>query len=142
MTRPVPEWIAKHDGQNIPPRVRQRVYDRDNGKCHLCKLPIKVAESWQADHVRAMINGGEHRESNLAPVHARCHVSKTARDVAEKSKTARIRQKHTGAIRPKQKIPGRGFGLSAHKAKREARATQSLPPKRLFAQPRSIKEME
>lgn len=142
MTRPVPEWTAKHNGQNIPPRVRLRIYDRDGGVCHLCKLPIKVAESWQADHVQALINGGEHRESNLAPVHSHCHVAKTARDVAEKSKIADKRKKHLGITTPKQKIPGRGFGLSEHKAKRLSRTTQSLPPKRLFAQPLRAEEID
>jgi len=126
MARPVVEWIGKHHGVNIPPRVRQRIYDRDGGVCHLCKLPIKPGETWQADHVIALINGGEHRETNLAPAHSHCHVSKSAKDVAEKSKVARVRQKHTGAKRPKQSIPSR--------PKPEKRpAKPSLPPRPMFA---------
>ncbi|WP_019170722.1 HNH endonuclease [Pseudaminobacter salicylatoxidans] len=125
MARPRPEWIAKHDGMNIPPRVRQRVYDRDGGVCHICKLPIKTGETWQADHVTALINGGEHRETNLAPAHSHCHVGKTAQDVKEKAKVAKVRGKHTGAIRPKQAIKSAPFP----KADKSPRIDKSaLPP--------------
>lgn len=104
MARPVKEWIGRHHGVNIPPRVRQRIYDRDGGICHICKVPIKPGETWQADHVIALINGGEHRETNLAPAHSHCHVGKTVLDVKQKAKIAKVRGKHTGAIRPKGRI--------------------------------------
>ncbi|TKT80029.1 HNH endonuclease [Aquamicrobium sp. LC103] len=126
MARPVAEWIGKHHGVNIPPRVRLRVFDRHSGICHLCKLPIKSGETWQADHVVALINGGEHREANLAPAHSHCHVGKTARDLAEKSKVARVRQKHTGAKRSKQSIHSRGFD------RKERDQKPSLPPRSMF----------
>ena len=40
------------------------------------------------DHVRALINGGENRESNLAPILREKHREKTARDIDEKAKVA------------------------------------------------------
>lgn len=127
MSRPVPDWIGKHHGVNIPPRVRQRVFDRDGGICHLCKLPIKPGETWQADHVVALINGGEHSEANLAPAHGHCHVGKSARDVKEKAKTARVRQKHIGSVRPAGKIQGPGFAKSPKQPRIDKSALPPLP---------------
>lgn len=126
MPRPTPEWSGKHHGVNIPPRVRLRVYDRDNGVCYLCRLPIKAGESWQADHIKALANGGEHRETNLAPVHSHCHVGKTARDVAEKSKVAKVRKKHLGIKPVKKQIRSAGF------AKAERTPKPSLQPRPLY----------
>jgi 5-methylcytosine-specific restriction endonuclease McrA len=104
-TAKLKEWIGKSDNHVPPATVRQRVFDRDAGKCHLCGHVIKVpGETWDLDHVVALINGGENRESNLAPAHKHCHVAKTARDVGEKSKVAAVRQKHTGASRPKSPL--------------------------------------
>lgn len=128
MARPVPEWIGKHDGVNIPPRVRLRVFDRENGICYLCRLPIKPGETWQADHVKALVNGGEHRESNLAPVHSHCHVGKSRKDVSEKAKTAKVRAKHVGAIRPKQSIRSSPFP----KSDKQREPRPSLPPRPMF----------
>lgn len=136
MPRAPKEWIGKTDDAKIPPRVRQRIYDRDGGVCHWCKIAIKAPpETWQADHVTALINGGEHRETNLAPIHSHCHIEKTGLDVADKKKVAAVRKKHIGAVRPKQRIKSAGFGLSAHAAKRESRAKDALPallPKQLY----------
>lgn len=134
MARTPKEWIGKSDDAKIPPRVKQRVYDRENGSCHICKLPIKVGESWDADHVIALINGGEHREANLKPAHKHCHMEKTASDVAEKAKVAKKRQKHLGITRAKQTIKSRGFPTSPKAAKRQEKT--SLPPRRLYQEAR------
>jgi 5-methylcytosine-specific restriction protein A len=132
MARPVPEWIGKHHGANIPPRVRQRVYDRDNGICHLCTLPIKTGETWQADHVQALINGGEHRESNLAPAHGHCHAGKSALDLKEKAKVAKIRGKHIGAIKPAGKLRGPAFPQSDKSPRIDKAALPVQPVRQLY----------
>ena len=107
MARTPPEWIGKTDDTKIPPRVSARVFDRANGICHCCNLPIKVPfETWDADHRIALINGGENRESNLAPAHSHCHIKKTRQDVAEKAKVASVRGKHIGTKRPSSKLAG------------------------------------
>jgi len=83
--RAVKEWVGKTPDTKIPPRVKDRVFERHNETCHICELRIKVPfESWDADHVIALKNGGENRESNLKPAHKHCHLKKTAADVAEK----------------------------------------------------------
>jgi len=110
MARTVDEWIAKFDDAKIPDRVRDRIFERDGGTCHICKLVIKVpGETWDADHVIALINGGEHRERNLAPAHKHCHITKSAIDVKVKAKIARVRKRHIGVTQPTGKLQSAGF---------------------------------
>lgn len=116
MTRSVPEWIGKDDDTPIPPRVKLRVFERHQGRCHISGRKITPADIWECDHVVAIINGGPNRESNLAPALKDKHREKTDRDLAEKSKTIRQRQKHLG-IKPESKTPlrSRGFDKSLTK---------------------------
>ena len=110
MPRSVDEWIARHDDQAIPPRVKLRVIDRQGGKCAKCNRALGVCgEPVEFDHVVALINGGEHREANLQALCGMCHVVKTRDDMAVKKKTARVRKKHLGIHRPKRKLGGRRF---------------------------------
>jgi 5-methylcytosine-specific restriction enzyme A len=106
MTRSVPEWIGKTDDSPIPPRVRLRVFDRCGGICHLSGRKIAAGEPWDCDHIIALINGGAHRESNLAPVLVAPHRVKTKEDVALKSKNAKVRKKHLGIKRKGRPMPG------------------------------------
>lgn len=96
MSRSTEEWVAKHDDQKVPPRVRQRVFDRHNGICHLTGRAIQPGEKWELEHIHALILGGEHRESNMAPALASAHKVKTATEMKVKSKIARVRKKHLG----------------------------------------------
>lgn len=57
----------------------------------------------------ALANGGEHRESNLAPVLVEFHKVKTAEDVAEKAKVAKKRKTHLGIRAKKKKMGYRKF---------------------------------
>lgn len=97
MARTVDEWIGKHDDQKVPPRVQQRIFDREKGICHISGLPIDpVHDKWDVDHKVALILGGEHRESNLFPALREHHKRKTATEMKVKSKIARVRKKHLG----------------------------------------------
>ncbi|MBO9108789.1 HNH endonuclease [Agrobacterium sp. S2/73] len=104
MSRSTEEWVAKHDDQKVPPRVRQRVFDRHNGICHLTGRKIQPGERWELEHVHALILGGQHRESNLAPALAAAHKVKTAAEMKVKSKIARVRKKHIGIAKPKSSL--------------------------------------
>ena len=111
MARTVPEWIGKTDDTRPPTSVRLRVFEAHGGRCYLSGRKIMPGDSWDLDHVKALINGGENRESNLAPALKDAHREKTSADVAEKTKTNRMRAKHLG-IWPKSKTPlrnSRGF---------------------------------
>jgi len=110
MPRSVVEWVGKNDDTPIPPRVKARVLERFFYTCTECFLhPLSGVNRPEFDHEKALINGGENRESNIRLLCRRCHGLKTKADVAEKSKVSRIRKKHLGLTRPKRKIPSRPF---------------------------------
>lgn len=116
MTRSVKEWIGKSSDTPIPPRVRLRVFQTHNGICHISGRKIRPGEPWDAEHIIALINGGENRESNLAPALRDKHRSKTVEDVAIKAKTARVKMALYGIKRRKNK-PMPGSKTSAWKRK-------------------------
>jgi hypothetical protein len=96
MPRSTSEWIGKTPDSKVPDRVRRRVFDRDNGICHLSGRKIAPGEAWELEHVKALILGGEHRESNLAPALIEPHKRKTAAEMKIKAKIADTRNKHLG----------------------------------------------
>lgn len=106
VTRALPEWIAKHDDEAIPQRVQLRIYTRANGMCVKCGRPLRKGH-WACDHITALINGGQHRESNLqALCISPCHSDKNKQDVAEKAATYRVRLKETGIKKSRNPMPG------------------------------------
>lgn len=107
--RSVPEWIGKTHDSQIPPRVRLRIFDRCGGVCHLSGRKIRPGDNWEVDHVVALSNGGEHRESNLVPVLVEPHKEKTKADVAEKAIVAKKRKTHLGIRVKKRKMGYRKF---------------------------------
>jgi 5-methylcytosine-specific restriction protein A len=114
--RSVPEWIGATPDTAIPPRVRLRVFERHGGVCHISGRKIRAGEKWEADHVIALINGGENRETNLAPALSDKHKAKTRADVAQKADIARKRQKHLGIKTDSgRKIQSRGFDKTRRK---------------------------
>ncbi len=107
MTRSVSEWIGKTDDTPVPPRVRLRVFDAKGGRCWKCRRKISAGEPWTCEHMIAVINKGENRESNLDVTCCNCLPEKNAADVAEKSKIADIRKKHLGIHKTKRPWPKR-----------------------------------
>jgi 5-methylcytosine-specific restriction protein A len=107
--REVPEWIGATPNTPVPKRVRLRVFERHGGICHISGRKIMAGELWECDHVKALINGGENRETNLRPALKDKHKAKTAEDVGEKSKTNRVRLKHLGQWPKGQRIHSRPF---------------------------------
>jgi len=107
MSRSLKEWIGKTDDSPVPPRVRVRVFERHGGVCFISGRVIRAGEPWQVDHCVSLINGGEHRESNLAPVLVKPHQEKTKVDVAEKSRVYRKKAKNLGiTLKKSRPFPG------------------------------------
>lgn len=106
MSRKVPEWIGKTPDTPAPPRVRLRVFDRCDGRCHRCNRKVAAGEKWTLEHLMAIILGGANRENNLGVTCDWCLPIKNAEDVAKKAKVARVRGKHLGLNRPKSTLPG------------------------------------
>lgn len=119
------EWIAKSDDAKIPPRVRLRVFQKHNGICHLSGRKIGAGEPWDCDHIIALVNGGQHREANLAPALRDKHREKTKADVAEKSAVYHKAAKNAGiSFRKGPKMQSRGFPI------RKPQRTASRPLER------------
>lgn len=104
--RSVPEWIAKHDDQKIPPAVQLRVFTKYGGICQLSKRKIMGGEAWEVDHIKALWRGGEHRESNLQPVLKEPHKQKSSEEQSIQAKCDRIAKKHLNIKGSKQPFPG------------------------------------
>lgn len=127
MSRSLPEWIGATPDTPIPPRVKLRVFERHGGVCHLSGRKIMPGEPWDCDHVKALINGGENRENNLAPALRDKHREKTAEDVAEKSHVYRMSAKHKGTWK------GSGRKIAAHVdpwGKQRRKASQTVASSR------------
>jgi len=117
--REIPEWVGKTDDDKIPHRVRARVFLRHNGVCHLSGRKIRPSDAWDLDHIIALVNGGEHRESNLAPALRDKHREKTAQDVKQKAKDDRVRKRHMGIKKPRSIRSWRKFSGEIIHAPRE-----------------------
>ena len=108
--RKLPEWIGKTDDTPIPARVKLRVFERCAGRCQgdTCGgRKITPPMKWECDHVVAIANGGANAEFNLQVLCVICHLSKTQRDVDEKSRVVRKRLKHLGLRKAKGRpMPG------------------------------------
>lgn len=118
MSRSTPEWYGKTDDTPVPPRVRLRVLVRFKGLCQECGIKIQD-KRWICDHRIALINGGMNCEWNLRPIHTACDKTKTAADVAEKSRVYRIRARHAGIRKPRTMTAWRKFNGEIVRASRE-----------------------
>lgn len=103
MARTVEEWIGKTDDAMPPPRVRLRIFRKHDGRCHITGRKIMPGDKWECDHIKALIHGGENRESNMAPALVAPHDEKSAEEMAVKAKTDAVAKKHIG-IRPRSKF--------------------------------------
>ena len=102
LARKIKEWIAKHDDQTIPTSVKDRIFKRCNGLCHITGLPVK-GQVYEFDHITPLADGGEHRESNIALALKKEHKTKTANENSQRAKEKRLRSKHLGYARKHQK---------------------------------------
>lgn len=91
---------------------RARFFEERKGVCYLCNMTIRVGEPWDIEHrvAREILGDGADDDSNLELAHRACHKAKTREDQAAIAKSNRVRAKHLGAHRPKQKFPSRPFG--------------------------------
>lgn len=129
MARAVQEWIGKTDDHRAPGSVRDRL-KLQFPNCNICGRRIEATESMALDHVVALINGGENRESNLRPVHQSCHTVKTAGDVGEKSRIAAKRKKHHGLVVDKPNpLQGQPMPTSRRAFERKQKPAKPLPPR-------------
>lgn len=102
--REVPEWIGATPDTATPPRVKLRVWNRYGGVCQICFTRIPSGPEY--DHRVAIANGGENRETNLWPVHPKCHRIKSRDDLATKAADYKTQLHHLGIKKPRRPMPG------------------------------------
>jgi len=108
--RSVQEWIGKTPDTKCPDRIRDRIFLRHKGICHISDAKIGPKDKWELEHIKALHAGGENRESNLAPALVEPHKIKTAKENKDRAKADRIRRKANGTW-PKSKTPLRSRGF-------------------------------
>lgn len=107
--RTVPEWVGKTDDAAVPPRVRLRVWELHNGVCHISLRKIMPGDEWHLDHILPLADGGQHRESNLAPALSKPHRIKTRDEARLRAKVRRVAKKHLGINKSRSPMPfGKG----------------------------------
>lgn len=126
MPRKVPPWKGKTPDSKVPPRVRLRVFERFDGRCHRCGRRVNAGEKWTLEHLVAIVNGGPNEEPNLTVTCGWCLPQKNAADVAEKARIAAKRQKHMGIV-DGPKMQGRPFDATRKSFERKAKAKDKLP---------------
>jgi 5-methylcytosine-specific restriction protein A len=99
MSRSRPEWNEPNHDKPIPPRVKLRVAALANYCCEICGARVRFGG--EIDHRIALINGGEHKESNLQFLCAADHAAKTKTDLAIKSRAAKT-QRAVGPLKREQ----------------------------------------
>lgn len=110
MPRSTPEWVGKTPDTPVPDHVKLRIFRDHGGRCHISGRKILPGDAWDLDHVIALINSGENRESNLAPALRDKHRQKTAEDVKAKAKGDRAEKRRVGIkAAPRVKMRGRQF---------------------------------
>jgi 5-methylcytosine-specific restriction protein A len=102
VARSVQQWCGKDDDEASPARVRLRVFERKQGRCHRCTRKITAGERWTCEHLVALVNGGKNAESNLGLTCKNCLNGKNADDLAEKAMIYRKRSKHLGLHKAKR----------------------------------------
>jgi len=117
--REVPEWIGKTDDSRPPPYVRLRIFQRYEGYCYLSGRAITASDKWNVEHVIAICNGGENRESNMRPALTDPHKVKTKQDREIKAKNDSVRKKHLGIKKPRTMTRWRKFSGEIVHATRE-----------------------
>lgn len=106
MPRALPEWIGKTPDSPVPDRVKVRVLEKYEHRCHWSGREIREGDAWDVDHVKAIINGGENRESNLAPIlRGKPHKEKSAQDVQMKSRAYQSKRRRFRLKRAKHPMP-------------------------------------
>ncbi|PYE89643.1 HNH endonuclease [Phyllobacterium leguminum] len=103
--RAVPEWAGATDNAPPPPRVKDRIRDRQGNKCALTGKPFAPGDKIDYDHITPLWLGGANRENNLQAVLHDAHKRKTQMEATVRAKVNRTRKKHRG-IGKEPTMPG------------------------------------
>jgi 5-methylcytosine-specific restriction protein A len=101
----------------FPRKVKSQAWARCGGRCEKCTAKLFPGK-YAYDHDLPDQMGGEPTLANCRVLCDACHGEKTFTvDIPTIRKSDRQRDKHIGAMRPKQKIPSKPFGGFASNAR-------------------------
>lgn len=123
--RSVEEWIGASPDAKVPPRVQLRVLRRFNNKCYLTSIIIADGQKFDLEHIRPLEEGGEHRESNLAPVLRLAHEIKTAVERKRQAKADNSAKRAHGLHEPRCKLRSRNDLVTPEKVRDRPRIDKS-----------------
>lgn len=88
-------------------RTRLQAWERSGGKCEECGIKLHVGDRREYDHRIPCALGGDNTLDNCVVLCGPCHKRKTASDDAPTiAKAKRVSAKHSGAHKPKSRLPG------------------------------------
>ena len=90
---------------------RKRIWERENGLCGRCKLPVPMTgPEVEYDHYSQIAISQDDCDENVFPLHTDCHKAKTAEDARVRAKVERIRLKARGEFPASpSRLKSRGF---------------------------------
>jgi len=90
----------------ITTSMRVKIFEKDNGICHMCKLKVDSGQEWDVSHEIPLEAGGKDDISNWFVAHRKCHRHHTATvDMPLIAKVKRIRAKNMGAKKTRSPMP-------------------------------------
>ena len=108
-------------------KTKAFIIERAQGRCEGCQAALKIGEG-DCDHILPADLGGDNKPANGQWLCKVCHKAKTKVDTRGIRKANRKRDKATGAIQPKGKIPAR----PKPGKKQPLIAKINLPPRNLY----------
>jgi len=128
--RDVKEWVGKDANAKVPPHVRLRILRRYNHTCYLSGIKIADGQAFDLEDIEPVEEGGQRRESNLAPALRLPHEVKTAVERKRQAKADRAAKKAHGLHdRKSPPMQSRGFETTGKKPRIER---NTLPPRALY----------
>lgn len=68
------------------PLTRLVIYDKTNGACADCSIPLEFKSRWHVDHIHPIFKGGLTTFSNMQALCTSCHDKKTSSEKSEFNK--------------------------------------------------------